>query len=195
MASTIFASQGIVLEIMRSTGHQLFWQCEWWSDFSAEQECVFLGGLTDFTFNSIRNMTTNKNYQSYIAPITMLKNMVYGESIKIKKPTEQDVKYMNKLIFEEISGKDSMTTTPSFITKLFHNVAKNVKTVKIAMHNMNVENFRGGVYGFSIFSDLFMISDTKSFNTTLMVKLFENMENFILFRQVPNYRTRKIGLW
>ena len=50
------------------------------------------------------------------------------------------------------------------------------------MMNMDGEEFDDGIYGFLIPSDSFMIFDTETFNITLMVKLFENMESFILFR-------------
>ena len=100
IASTIFASQGIVLEIMNVGAYHPFFFCDWWSDYSAEEECLFVAGLQSFIFSSMRNIPQNENYQQYITVTSTLKSMVSGAPIKIRKPKKKDVRYMNKLIQE-----------------------------------------------------------------------------------------------
>eukprot|EP01083_Nonionella_stella_P138499 421452_1 len=73
-----FGSQGIVIDIRRGAGATPFFNCVWWSDYSNENERFLLGGLTGFTFLTIRNIPDKKNYSNFIAPMTMFNKMITG---------------------------------------------------------------------------------------------------------------------
>ena len=153
-----------------------------------------------FQFTSIRNIPLNQNYSNYIVPITMLQSMISGHPINIRKPEKRDLKYMTKLLSETaadfgtlLPGKSKITTTtPSFVKRLFTHFTINVTKVTITMNAMDqVYCYGRTLFGFKMFCGLFMHSDGKTFNTSLMINVFKNLKCFVLFRKVANLQRRK----
>ena len=190
IAASTFAAQGIVLDIQRNAGAQFFFYCGWWSDYSQEEECLYIGGLLRMAFKTIRNIPQNLNYESYIAPITMLNDMITGCPITIRKPLKKDCKYMNKLIFDEC-GDDTIglfdkmkvikAKTPTFINSLFHHFCVNVTELHINLNHMNKENvYKNTQFGYKVYKSIFY-SDGDAFDARILVKLFQKVEKFAVF--------------
>eukprot|EP01084_Bolivina_argentea_P304658 526206_1 len=98
-----FGSQGIVIDIARSNGATAFFNCVWWSDYSNENERFFIGGMTLFTFLTIRNIPDKKNYSNFIAPMTFFHWMIQGYSQSQRAIRKSDLKYLSRMISEEIN--------------------------------------------------------------------------------------------
>ena len=197
-AATTFAAQGIVLEISLTANN--FFYCNWWSDFSHEEECLFLGGLTYFYFTTIRNIPKNKNYKNYIGPITMLDDIIGCSPLK-RKPKTKDRQYLAALMEQEngeMNGlshtkKNKKRVTPTFVKQLFHHYVLNVKKINISMDMMNTEQLNSHQFGYKMFTPLFMIPNTDMLDTGTMVRLFQNLEHFVLYEIVYIPATRQWG--
>ena len=124
--------------------------------------------------------------------MTMLHRLLHGAPIRIRKPSKKDYKYMSKLIFDECgddfdvlfhaSMKNIKRKTPTFISTLFHHFCINVTKAEMNLKAWTSGQLNSQQFGCKVFSKLFMIPDTDIFNTTLIVSLFQNMEEFILFQ-------------
>ena len=167
-----------------------YFDCNWWSDFSHERECLFIGGIESFMIKAIQYVPANHNYKQYVTPITMLQKMIRGFPIYIRKPSRKDVRYLYKLISEECPDtilppsqeiKTMKRETPTFVKSLFHHFCINVTNVKINYLYQNTKQWCPTQFGFKIFSSLFMVSQNNIFNISLIVNLFKNMEEFVLF--------------
>ena len=57
------AGNGLVLELKYSFSQfplkAKYFDCAFFSDYVSEKECLFIGGLQDFEFKSIRDIPTN----------------------------------------------------------------------------------------------------------------------------------------
>ena len=173
IAATTFASEGIVLDIANTAGAMFFF-CKWWSDFSQEEECLYMGGLTHFQFTNIRNIPKHETYAHYIVPITMLQDMIGAHASYIRKATKKDLYCMARLISEQVGdlslssfGKMNLKRkNPPFVTRLFKHFTLNVETVKIAMNTTEYEQYNLSTFGFKMFESLFMVSRRDKTDTT-----------------------------
>ena len=172
---------------MRSSGTMYYFDCKWWSDFSQEEECLFIGGLAHFIFRTIRYIPKNENYQNYIAPITMLDLMVTANPILLRKANQRDYRNLRALMYSElgesmiIKKEKERRIIPELVSRLFHHFCVNVKKVKLNLMWMHIEQYISTQFGYKAINPLFIVPNTKIVDTNVMVKLFKNMEIFIVF--------------
>ena len=75
-----------------------FWDCQYWSDFHEESECLFLGGLFPFQIQSIRHIPSRTNYRRYIIPMNMLSRMLVGYHSHTRMAIDRDLRMLKELI-------------------------------------------------------------------------------------------------
>ena len=132
----------------------------------------------------------------------MLHCMICAAPIVIRKASVKDLKYMVALLSEEIVGFDVSvsdklkikTTTPPFVKRLFKHFTTNVNTVKIDTELMDFASYTAAnstLFGFQMFTDLFIYPNSNVFKTSLMIKLFHQIKQFTLFKEVPNMEKKK----
>ena len=66
-----FGRDGLVVEIQGRGGVNSFFDCPYWSDFTDEDEKLFIGGLQEFGFGTIRNIQTKMNYAVFVQAMAM----------------------------------------------------------------------------------------------------------------------------
>ncbi len=188
MTAVNFASEGIVLQIVRDQTSTYFFNCEWWSDFSTESERLFIGGLQDFNFISIRNIEECKNYENFIFPLTAFNTMIQGYSQQIRKAKKGDVKHLEAMINEEILCKlenKMASQIDEYILRLFHHFAINIYHCVINLDWMDIEQWKGGgltCFGYKLFRSLFFIeSDGNRVNILYFLQFLVNLKSFTIF--------------
>lgn len=90
---------------MRTNGSNRYFNCPFWSDFADEDEKLFIGGLQDFIFETIRNIKTKQNYRVYVQVISMFHNMIRGFpwNLELGAIQKKHCSALNRLIEAEIA--------------------------------------------------------------------------------------------
>ena len=194
IASGSFGAEGIVVE-MDGKCSPFLWDCQWWSDFHEEAECLFLGGLIAFSVQSIRHIPSRTNYKRYIAPMYMLSRMLEGYHYLLRLATERDVNRLRELITEQIGEKHALSLpseTDRYILSLFHYFCVNVKEVVINMDWMRTDQWvskkRMMRFGYKIFRSLFFEKENaESLKIKLFLDFLPHLERFIVFDHIGRY--------
>ena len=182
-----FAAQGIVIHIKRAPIATYYWNCSWWSDYSEEDERLFIGGLQPFTFTTIRDIRTKTNYVNFIEPLSMFNRMMIGDSADLREITDGDLNFLRLLIESEIGG-DAASTGYPYIDRLFHHYVDNQQDVvfNLEEHRYEVETWDDiHYYGFKKWRSLWFkdIADDQSLDISLFLKLFGNLRSFAVFHR------------
>eukprot|EP01084_Bolivina_argentea_P136898 241116_1 len=169
-----------------------YFDCRSWSDFHAEDEKLWIGGLQYFRFKTIRNMqpTPKQNYGLYVQALTMFHYMIEAWPWKGSPLKNKYCKALKLMITEEISEnilKEIPSKTPKYILKLWHHFLSKIKKVEIDWGYLNNEvamepsknsKYTRKNYGYKAFASLLCGSKSLKFSTLL--KILPNVERIDL---------------
>ena len=174
------------MAIKRTSG-PLLWDCQWWSDFHDEAECLFLGGLAEFQILSIRNIPSRTNYQRYIIPMNMLAQMLREWQSHTRMATERDVNRLRELIIEQIARKHALSLpseTDGYVLSLFDYFCVNVKKVVINMDWMRTDQWKNKWFGYRMFRPLFFENENdNSLKFQYFLEFLPNLQQFVVLYQ------------
>ena len=186
IASGSFGAEGIVVEIRRGT-HASLWDCQYWSDFHEEAECLFVDGLILFNIRTIRHIPSSRNYRRYIVPMNMLAKMLRGVGSRMRMATQRDVGTLRELITEEIAGKQALSLqsqTDGYILRLFHYFCVHLEEVAINLQWMSWEHYKNYAFGFKIFRSLFFLDeDNESLNIGYFLQFLPKLKQFVVINR------------
>ena len=180
---------------MRARANTYYWNCKWWSDFTNEDERLFIGGLIQFKFKTIRDIPRKKDFSNYIRPITMINQMMIGYHIHDIEPTKSDLKYLKEMVDAEMENK-FVLSLPSkvdpYILRLFHHFAINIDHIIINLDWMDVQVWRARnrtFYGYKQFRSLLFkdLTDDNSLNIDFFLKFLPNLKSFTIHNFVCKY--------
>ena len=160
-----------------------------WSDFTAEREYFFIGGLQCFEFLAIHDIGRQKNYGPFILPMTALQQMVRGFPFEIGALTAVNVEALKLLISNCFSRTTSCSRSGVYINKLFRNLTNNVRRVEINMRYMNchVEGAKWSQFGYRYLKPIFFSdcdTNEETINLPLLFRLFCNkLESVLIFNR------------
>ena len=185
IASGSFGADGIVVDIGRDEGATFFWDCEYWSDFHEEAECLFLGGLVLFDILTIRHIPSRKNYRRYIAPMNMLAQMLRGYPSYVRMATKRDVKTLSELISGQIANEQGLSMqsqTDGYILGLFQYFCVHLEEVVINLDWMRFDHWKNKQFGYKIFRSLFFLDeDDETLKIQYFLKFLPKLKQFVVF--------------
>ena len=193
IACSIFGAKGLVINIKKSTKFLPYFDCRYWSDFTSEDEKLFVGGLRFFDFGTIRNMTTTPkaDYHRYIETLTMFHYMIEGWPwnngiIKKKYAMTLDLLIKEEMAMKSIKSLPSVV--PPYILKLWLHFLNKIENVERNWNHLNTEitNTKKTHFGFKAFSNLFTISDGAVLDCCSLLKILPNLNSLNVF--VNKYR-------
>ena len=163
------------------------WDCQWWSDFHDEAECLFLGGLLPFGVQSIRHIPSRTNYKRYIAPMNMLSCMLRGYHFLSRLATERDVNRLRELITEQIAEKHALSlssATDGYILSLFHYYCVHLEKVVINMDWMHLDHYENRMFGYKMFHSLFFENENdNSLKLLYFLQFLPKLEEFVILHE------------
>ena len=202
IAATTFASDGIVVSITRSPGWVPFWNCSWWSAFSHEAECLFLGGIEPFQFLTIRNIPKRINHEKFVTAISGIGRMIIGKPTNGLEGgfTHHHVECLKSLIKDEMANCMELgikTKTPPFIAKIFHHFCLDTTKIMINKrvfgYNEKSQSF-GIVHGYSLFKNIFCIDNDDGFNISSLIPIFKNLRTVVILNRASHKYKESIRL-
>merc|ERR1712173_380243 len=133
-----FAEDGLVVDIRNGKMNIPMFDCQFWSDYTEENERFFIGSLKQLTFQSIRHMTTGEYYDPFVRAIGILMHMIKGYAYKISPIHSGDVDCLSDLISDYLNDTRS-DSIPLYVHKLFANIMQNVNKIHLNNDLMNEE--------------------------------------------------------
>merc|ERR1712130_196095 len=73
-----FARDGLVIDIRNTRAAIPMFDCQFWSDYTQENERFFIGSLQQLEFESIRHMLSGDVYDVFARVIGMMNLMIQG---------------------------------------------------------------------------------------------------------------------
>merc|ERR1712228_772957 len=92
-----FSQKGMVIDILNDKVATPLFDCSFWSDFTNENERLFIGSLQPFTFETIHYLPLNENYEIFIRVIGILMEMIDGFAYQISAIKRKDFKTLSIL--------------------------------------------------------------------------------------------------
>ena len=173
---------GMVVDIRKrvigSSGCTSLFNCQFWSDFTDENERLLLGSLGYFYFRSIHNVKTLEDYEGWIATIAKFGQMIIGHPYNFGAVRDSDTKRLNMLL----SSNDSV---PDYIQKLWRNTTNKIQKLDINMEEMSY-HIKGNYYGYLRWRDVFCHSNG-SILLSLFIKIcIDNLSQIVIFKTPYN---------
>merc|ERR1712232_1461169 len=109
-------------------GTYSMFDCQFWSDYTEENERFFIGSLEPFQFESIRHMSTGQNYKDFVCAMGMLIKMIGGWPYRIAPIHSKYFHCLSVLISDYVNATHS-DSIPLYIHKLFANTLQHVNKV------------------------------------------------------------------
>eukprot|EP01084_Bolivina_argentea_P000670 1233_1 len=157
----------------------------------------FIGGLQDFEFLTIHNLSTKENYESFIRPMNMFEEMIVGYPYAIHAIRDIDVECLSVLISNEMNKNifnPKCKNIPPYILKLFNNFTNNIHKIQINMESMSyhLEYAQEEDWGYLLLKPLFFVLDNdknlETINFGKLVKIFTNkLQKIIIFNEVDGF--------
>eukprot|EP01083_Nonionella_stella_P177590 624631_1 len=124
VAVNTFSDDGLVISIPRNDAFCLYFDCVYWSDYPQEREKLFIGGLQEFPFSTILNMSVRpvQNYHAYIQVMYMFHNMVRGFAWNEGEINTSNLQVLELLIEEEMQQKavnEMASKVPQYVLNLW----------------------------------------------------------------------------
>ena len=168
---------GMVVDIRKYLCSTYLFNCQFWSDYTDENERFFLGSLQQFYFKSIHNVSTKEDYEPFIRIIDILQQMIDGYPYQYGHISTEDVSCLDVLINNRVNTD---IIVPHYINKFFNNFCNQVEEIKINMDLMNCHDKYAETdqYGFLKLKELFC--DSKVIQLIKFAKLFKNTINTII---------------
>lgn len=143
VAWTVFGASGVVLDIKNAGDGGRFFNCNFFSSFTSEDEKLFLANRNSFKFIDIHNIPLKIHYNDMVNLITITDRITNGSSHTGRMPKTKDVSTLKKLIQSEMkteytsSPYISIYKIPKYIAYCFHQLVKNKTHIRINTNVMN----------------------------------------------------------
>merc|ERR1712013_514661 len=183
-----FGRNGVVVEIQGLLSSNAFFDCPFWSDFTDEDEKLFIGGLQEFTFRTIRDIPNKKNYAVFVQAMAMFQKSIdsAGWNAKHCKITPKHHSALKLLTEEETAGKvinGEESTVPQYILRLWHHMLAQISTVEIYWYVFTEDDLLHGMLGYKRLCPLFCNDDVGALDFTAFVKMMPNLKSISLFHK------------
>ena len=89
---------GLVVDIRKDVSSTSLFNCQFWSDFTEENERFFLGSLQGFVFKSIHSVSTKQNFEPFVRVIDILRWMIDGYPYHFGAVSSSDVLCLSRLM-------------------------------------------------------------------------------------------------
>ena len=147
MAHNIFGATGIVLSIRVKNTGDMYWDCNYWSSYQNENERLFIGGLCNLEFTTIRDIPLCVNYEPYIKVLNIFGDMIDGYVLQGTVPKSKEVVGLSSVIDcvikDNTNNNDGTLSIPSYIIQFFKHYLMQKKMVLI---NINDWKYHKGIY-------------------------------------------------
>ena len=177
---------GMVVDIQkRDFSAAIVFNCQFWSDFTEENERFYLGCLGQFHFKTIHNISTNENYEAFIRSISILNTMISASPFNFGSVTSSDILCLSSLINGIIKGRDN--NIPDYIRRFYDNFRNQITDVVINMYWMNTDDEgakKWGCYGYVKYKEIFWKTDCV--DLVKLVKIFNNAVKTIIIANLFN---------
>ena len=154
-----FAEDGMVIDLLNTGGAAPLFNCQFWSDFTEENERFFIGSLQEFNFDTIHHLSLGLDYQVFIRRIGILMTMIRGWPYEISEIHQGDFQCLSDLISDHINNTHS-DSIPFYIHKLFKFIVQNVKKIYLEVlvmdHNTHPD---GTMFGYKALKPLFFVDN------------------------------------
>lgn len=195
---TFAKRDGLVVDIWNSgTGIYLF-DCSFFSDYTEENERLFIGGLQVFYFISIHHIRLKEDYKAFIRPMIILSNMFIGFPFEISAVKPIDVTCLSLLILNylSLSFSSKMSKIPVYISTFFANFVNNIEEIEINMYNINnhLEDKQYKQFGYKLLKPLFFISNgnflskKETVNFSKLLQIFKRKLKTIMVYNIRSVR-------
>ena len=186
-----FAVDGLVVDILNpKNAHIPMFDCQFWSDYTEENERFFIGSLQQYQFLTIRHMLSGKYYHVFVRAIGILMIMISGYPYDISPIRSGDFDCLSDLISDHVNDTHS-ESIPLYVHKLFANVVQNsnkihLNTFAMKFHDEAVKYKR---FGYRLLRPLFFVDDMINFS-----KLFQifnrDLRQIVIFSQIFSHADR-----
>merc|ERR1712228_149765 len=152
-----------------------------WSDFTNENERLFIGSLQPFTFETIHYLPLNEDYEIFIRVIGILMVMIRGWPYTISAIKQKNFNNLSVLISDHINDKKS-DKIPFYVHNLFKHIVQNVNKIHLNMAEMNChdEYAKNGCFGYQKLKPLFFVDD--QVNYAKLCQIFDNkLQQIVIF--------------
>ena len=161
--------------------------CSFFSDYPAERECLFIGGIPIMVITNIVNMTQKNegNYRKYIQAINVINSIFKGTFNKARiRDIDEDLELLCvKLLNVDIDdAKDP--NIPDYIEKLLENYCLNLRNIVILWDDVFGRTHQKNLH----LQDLLLTSDYDNnsntfFNLNILCNRFPNLEQIEYFKK------------
>eukprot|EP01083_Nonionella_stella_P256196 878368_1 len=179
-----FANKGLVLTLERSTDleHQKYFDCSYVSDFTAESEKLFFGGLLQIA--NILQIETEYRYRWYCKALNVLTSMVSATPLNANIASKKHKKWYLSMMRK---GKEH-DKHPKYLQSLWQHAVRSVREIRIdlqlvkgdLMHESNnprSEHQEPDRFGFQPLQDFLLFgADLDWIHLQRLCELFANLE-------------------
>merc|ERR1712228_564478 len=157
-----------------------------WSDFTNENERLFIGSLQPFTFETIHYLPLNEDYEIFIRVIGILMVMIRGWPYTISAIKQKNFNNLSVLISDHINDKKS-DKIPFYVHNLFKHIVQNVNKIHLNMAEMNWEgNAKWNQFGYQKLKSLFFVDD--HVNYSKLCQIFDYKLQQIVITDIPAWK-------
>ena len=163
---------GMVVDIRKYKDSQnVVFNCRFWSDFTEENERLYIACTGVFFIKSIHNVSTTEDYEPFIQSISIFQEMIDGYAYTFGAMTSRDVVCLSELLHD---NQENEMNVPDYIRQFFNNFCNQIKVININMEwiNEHDESSKFGNYGFVRLKELFWKNE--SIELIKFAKLFRN---------------------
>eukprot|EP01084_Bolivina_argentea_P138051 243134_1 len=127
-------ANGLVMTINNNLGNCSFFDCAAFSDFPAEQEKLFIGGLQRLNISGMTSIPDGTVYDVWISAMVVFESaLINGTTMIASGPSAKDTEYVKLLVEQTISkGNNNLQKTiPSYVQKILSNILNKKTTISI----------------------------------------------------------------
>ena len=172
---------GLLIEVKYYDPFIRYFDCSWITEYIAEQEILFNGGISILKIETIFNVATDTNYLIFVRSMNILQSMLNGSTKKEVMTTfeEQIIRYLVQNEFIRAMNNDTDVSNningksiiPNYISLLFHHFCINLKSISINLGRMNDQTY----HGYHNIKSLFLTSQNNFIKLDVLCSLFPNV--------------------
>eukprot|EP00483_Globobulimina_turgida_P005057 UN05067 len=192
IAWSIFGSRGVVLDIKNDNSGAIYFNCNFWSSFTNEDERLYFSGRSPLMFINIHHIPKQEHYKPLVKLITICNQMFTGYPLEGIKPFKSTCKTLNKLIKSEMDecylDEPYTSKVPKYISFLFHQFIKQQKEIEINWDDWDThfiyhdKTFKDDVYGYKLFQSIFISDNKSTFRFSILIKLCCNVQSITIYK-------------
>ena len=183
-----FANQGAddngtVIALKNTDSINTFFDCIYWSRFSAESEMLFIGGFQPLYICGLRLVGAALNFDRWIPALVALNACLQGDAIT-DKVSDEDAETARALVTDALGGGvENLRIVPVYISRLFRNLLDSTTAVamdkgcfsKECMFTVPHGDRTFSQFGLKIISDIFL-TETGRIKWSVLRRLLPNLK-------------------